>query len=103
MLLDKKRGRKAISVAFVSLMAGTVIISVMYLVREQSPLSNWIHPDTESQCPSSHPVKAVFRNSIGAKCVYHFQGGTYYLSVTPERCYANIFDARRDGCLETRR
>jgi hypothetical protein len=77
MLLDKRRGRKVISFTFITLMTAAVVLSVVYLLREESRPSDWVAPDNESRCPSSHPVKVVFRNRIGAKCVYHFQGGLF--------------------------
>jgi len=51
-----------------------------------------------SQCPVSHPIKAVFSGVIHKSCIYHVPGGTAYYRTDPNWCYANRNEAIADGC-----
>jgi hypothetical protein len=47
-------------------------------------------------CPASHPIKGNPVETSGRR-TYHVPGSPFYEDASPERCYANEEDARRDG------
>lgn len=55
-----------------------------------------VAPDTPWTCPDSHPVKGYASAESGRR-VYHLPGSPFYDEASPERCYADEAEARRDG------
>jgi hypothetical protein len=58
-------------------------------------------PVTPWSCPDTHPIKGYVSAESGTR-VYHVPGGRFYEEASPERCYANDEEARRDGSRPAR-
>jgi hypothetical protein len=58
----------------------------------------WVPPDSDGNCPDSHPVKGNRPRRI-----YHVPGGRYYDSTQATRCFCTPEDAEADGYRAAKR
>jgi micrococcal nuclease len=70
------------------------------VVQASRPSGPGVAPETAWTCPAAQPIKGNF--SAG-RCIFHLPDTDLYASTRPERCYASVDDARRDGCQAARR
>lgn len=54
-----------------------------------------VAPDTPWNCPPGHAIKGYM--TTAARRIYYVPGDPFYDEASPERCYANEDEARRDG------
>ena len=57
-----------------------------------APPEQWVAPNADGSCPSTHPIKAKLASGI-----YHSPGGLNYARTKPDRCYADEAAAAADG------
>jgi micrococcal nuclease len=62
-----------------------------------------VSPDGTGTCPASQPIKGNLTAYSSGRCIFHLPDGERYGATKPERCYATVDDARRDGCEAARR
>ena len=58
-------------------------------------------PTSDTDCPSTHPIKGNFTTSTGKYCIYSVPGDDFYRRTRPGRCYATVGDAEQDGCTRS--
>ena len=63
-----------------------------------TPGEPWVAPDTEGNCPGSHPIKGKRSSRI-----FHVPGGRYYESTRAERCFCDEAAAVADGYRPAKR
>jgi len=62
-----------------------------------------VPPESAWTCPVSQPIKGNLSTYSSGRCIFHVPDSELYGATKPERCYASVDDARRDGCQAARR
>ena len=62
-----------------------------------------VAPETAWTCPVPQPIKGNVTTYSSGRCIFHVPDSELYGATKPERCYATVDDARRDGCQAARR
>ena len=62
-----------------------------------------VAPESAGTCPLAQPIKGNFTTYATVRCVFRAPDSELYGATKPERCYATVDDARRDGCQPARR
>jgi micrococcal nuclease len=62
-----------------------------------------VAPETAWTCPVAQPIKGNVTTYSSGRCIFHVPDSELYAATRPERCYATVDDARRDGCQAARR
>ena len=57
-----------------------------------APPEQWVEPNADGSCPSTHPIKAKLASGI-----YHSPGRLNYARTKPDRCYADEAAAAAAG------
>lgn len=65
--------------------------------RSSADVGDWVSPNDDGSCPSSHPIKANDNSSI-----FHVPGGRFYERTRAERCYATPEAAITDGYRQSK-
>lgn len=65
--------------------------------RSSAGSGDWVTPNADGSCPSSHPIKANDNSSI-----FHVPGGRFYERTRAERCYATADAATADGYRQSK-
>ncbi len=90
--------------AVVTAVALLMLILSANVVLPQPAKRPGVEPLDAWTCPATHPIKGNFTPTDPREvCIYHVQGGQYYVKTKPERCYATDDEGRRDGCRRSRR
>ncbi len=55
-------------------------------------------PISDTDCPSTHPVKGNFTTSTSEHCIYLVPSDRFYHKTRPGKCYATVGNAEQDGC-----
>lgn len=62
-----------------------------------------VAPESAWTCPGAQPIKGNITAYSSGRCIFHVPDSELYGATKPERCYATVDDARRDGCQAARR
>jgi hypothetical protein len=90
--------------AVVAVVAMLMLILAANVVLPQPATRPGVEPADAWTCPATHAIKGNFTPTAPREvCIYHVQGGQYYVKTKPERCYATDDEARQDGCRRSRR
>jgi micrococcal nuclease len=62
-----------------------------------------VPPESAGTCPLAQPIKGNFPTFSSVRCIFRMPDSELYGATKPERCYATVDDAQRDGCQAARR